>query len=81
MSVTAYIFIEATQGKALDVADAVRALPGVSSCYAVTGPVDVIALVEADDINRLGEFTVTRIQSIHGVLRTTTNICLEKPPG
>jgi DNA-binding Lrp family transcriptional regulator len=79
MSVTAYIFIEATQGKALEVADAVGKLRGVKSSHAVTGPVDVIALVEAPDINRLGEFTVNQIQAIPGVLRTTTNICLERP--
>lgn len=79
MSITAFIFIEVTQGKALDVAENVRSLPGVAQCYAVTGPVDVIALVEAEDINQLGMFTVTKIQPISGVLRTTTNICLERP--
>lgn len=79
MSVNAFIFIEVTQGKALDVAEAVRNLPGVKSCYAVTGPVDVIVLVESEDINRLGAFTVTKIQPIAGVMRTTTNICLERP--
>lgn len=79
MSVNAFIFIEVTQGRALDVAETVKSLPGVKSCFAVTGPVDVIALVEAADINNLGIFTVTKIQPIAGVLRTTTNICLEHP--
>lgn len=79
MTVTAFIFVEVTQGKALDVAETVKSLPGVKTCYAVTGPVDVIALIESEDINQLGVFTVTEIQPIAGVLRTTTNICLEKP--
>jgi DNA-binding Lrp family transcriptional regulator len=79
MNIIAFIFIEVTQGKALEVAETVKAIPGVKTCYAVTGPVDVIALVESEDINQLGLFTVTKIQPISGVLRTTTNICLEKP--
>jgi DNA-binding Lrp family transcriptional regulator len=40
----------------------------------VTGPVDVIAFIEASDINEMGKFIVEKIQSTDGVLRTSTNI-------
>ena len=74
MSVSAYVFVECTQGKALDVVQNLSALDAVSSCHAVTGPVDVIAFLEAIDLDQLGKFVVEKIQTVEGVLRTSTNI-------
>ncbi len=74
MAVSAYVFVECTQGKALDVSSRLSELDGVLSCHAVTGPVDVIAFIEAADINDIGKFVVEKIQAAQGVLRTSTNI-------
>jgi len=74
MTVSAYVFVECTQGKALDVSNKLSALDGVTSCHAVTGPVDVIAFIERADINEIGKYVVEKIQSTEGVLRTSTNI-------
>jgi len=74
MAVSAYVFVECTQGKALDVSKKLSAVSGIASCHAVTGPVDVIAFIEASDINEIGKFVVEKIQSTEGVLRTSTNI-------
>ena len=74
MAVSAYVFVECTQGKALDVSQKLSGVDGVTSSHAVTGPVDVIVFVETPDINDLGKFVVERIQSVEGVLRTSTNI-------
>ena len=60
MSTKAYILIETTVGKSRDVADALRSLQGVETVDAVTGPYDIIAIVEktcavlnaADERNR-----------------------------
>ena len=77
MAVSAYVFIECTQGKALDVSKNLSAQDGVNSCHAVTGPVDVIAFIQTPDINELGKFVVEKIQATEGVLRTSTNIVTE----
>ena len=74
MAISAYVFVECTQGKALDVSRELSTISGVTSCHAVTGPIDVIAFVEAPDINEIGKFVVEKIQSTGGVLRTSTNI-------
>jgi DNA-binding Lrp family transcriptional regulator len=74
MAVSAYIFVETTTGKAREVSTAVSRIPGVVRCNTITGPYDVIALVEANDISQLGDFVVSRIQATPGVLRTMTNI-------
>lgn len=77
MAVSAYIFVETTQGKAMEIRTKVTGIPGVKSASSVTGPYDIIALVEGRDVNELGEFIVSKIQNIPGVLRTMTNIIIE----
>ena len=77
MAVSAYIFVEVTQGKAMQVREEIGKIDGVKSASSVTGPYDIIALVEGNDVNVLGELIVSRIQSVPGVLRTMTNIIVE----
>lgn len=77
MAVAAYIFVEATQGKAIAICEEINKIKGVKSAHAVTGPYDIIVLVEGDDVNVLGEFIVSRIQNVPSVLRTMTNIIVE----
>ena len=44
----------------------------VVSVDAVTGPFDVIALLESDDLDKLGRAITDAIQQVSGVQRTTT---------
>ena len=74
MSVSAYIFVETTTGQARAVSTTVSHIPGVIRCNTVTGPYDVIVVVEAEDMRQLGDFVVSKIQATPGVLRTMTNI-------
>jgi len=77
MAISAYVFIECTAGAAREVAREVSKIKGVIRANATTGPYDVIALVEASDMNVLGDFIVTKIQSLSGVLRTKTNVIVD----
>jgi DNA-binding Lrp family transcriptional regulator len=77
MAITAYVFIECTAGAARDVAKEVSKIKGVVRANATTGPYDVIALVDAPDLNVLGDFIVTKIQGLSGVLRTQTNVVVD----
>ena len=77
MAVAAYIFIETTQGKARATAREINRIPGVKTAHSVTGPYDVVTYVEADSISVLGDFIVTKIQTIPSVLRTLTNVVID----
>ncbi|MCH7844563.1 MAG: Lrp/AsnC ligand binding domain-containing protein [Acidobacteria bacterium] len=70
--VRAYVLIQTDSGKAADVANGMRAIGGVMSTEAVTGPYDVIVFVEADDVDALGQLVVTAIQPVEGIVRTLT---------
>jgi len=67
-----YVLIQTATGRATDVAGAVGGESGVISAEAVTGPYDVIALVEAEDIDAVGQVVLTAIQSVEGIGRTLT---------
>lgn len=77
MAISAFIFIECTAGKAIQVAREIRQFSGVKYAHAATGPYDVIALVEAQDLQLMGDLVIKRIQSIPGVIRTQTNVVIE----
>ena len=70
--VRAYVLIQTDSGKAADVANGIRAIGGVKSTEAVTGPYDVIVFVEAEDVDALGQLVVTAIQPVDGIVRTLT---------
>ena len=74
----AYVLIETAVGTAGFVAAEVNRLDHnevrLISSDAVTGPFDVIALLESPNLDTLARFVSERIQSINGVQRTTTCI-------
>ena len=70
----AYILIEAAPGKAIDLVNAAKALPEVKQAHLVSGPYDVIAFAEADDLKSLGDMVVKKIQATGHVSRTLTCI-------
>ena len=70
--VEAFVLIQAEVGMASRVGQAVGAIRGVRAANVVTGPYDVIARVEAANIDALGKLVVSKIQAIEGISRTLT---------
>jgi DNA-binding Lrp family transcriptional regulator len=72
MSAEAFILIQTDNGKAGDVATAIRDMDGVTLAEDVTGPYDVIVRAEAPDVDALGKLVVANVQSVPGITRTLT---------
>ena len=70
--VQAYILVQTEVGKAAAVAAEIADIAGVISAEDVTGPYDVIVRAEAEDVDRLGQLVVARVQSVGGITRTLT---------
>ena len=75
--VRAYIFIEATKARDLNVAEEITTLPGVKQADVVTGRFDVIVTVEVKELGALWD-TVYKIQALPAVLKTTTNVVVQR---
>lgn len=76
MGTKAYILIETAVGKNRVVAEAVQGIGGTVQVDMVTGPYDIIAVVEAEDLNSVGDLVTGHIHTINGVLRTVTCLAI-----
>ena len=79
MESKAFVLIEAAVGKTRDVVAAVQKLPGVREVDPVTGPYDIIVVVEGKDLNSIGELVTASIHPIPGVSRTVTCLAVSIP--
>lgn len=70
--VQAYILIQTEVGKAATVAEAIAGITGVTLAEDVTGPYDVIARVEAPNVDDLGRLVIAKLQDVPGITRTLT---------
>ena len=76
MSTKAFILIETAVGRTREVADALKDVEGMQSVDVVTGPYDVIAVIDASDMNTMGAMVTEMIHSIGGVVRTVTCVAV-----
>jgi len=76
MSAKAFVLIETAVGKTKGVADKIRQLDGVKSVDPVTGPYDIIAIVESKSLNDIGDLVTEKLHPIGGISRTVTCLSL-----
>ncbi len=72
MAALAYVLIEATAGKGNDILAALQDLPQTVQVDRVTGPYDVICILEMESLDDLGSTVRDEIHSIEGISRTTS---------
>lgn len=70
--VSAYILIQTEVGKATHVTRELSNIKGIIAVDGVTGPYDVIARADAEDLDELAKNVVLKIQEVEGVTRTLT---------
>ena len=72
MATKAFILIETAVGKTREVVGALKRVEGLLSVDVVTGPYDIIAVVEAADLNSVGAVVTGNVHTITGIQRTVT---------
>lgn len=77
MAAKAFILIETAVGKTKEVTTSLEQLAGVKSVDTVTGPYDIIAIIEGENLNDIGDLVTGKIHPISGISRTVT--CLALP--
>lgn len=72
----AFVLIEAAVGKNKEVVTALRLIKGVKTVDSVTGPYDVIAVVEGENLNEIGDLVTAKIQLVPDISRTVTCLAI-----
>ena len=73
----AFVLIQVVPGRLEGVLRTLRRLEPVHSVDSVTGPYDLVALVEVDELKELYHGVAGTIGGLRGVARTTTLLCTE----
>ena len=68
----AFVLINVQSGKVPTVAQRLYNIKEVREIFMVTGPFDILAIIEADDYDKLGEILAEEIQKIPGIVDTQT---------
>jgi len=76
MAAKAFILIETAVGRSKEVANALKQVGGVQSVDSVTGPYDIIAIVEGETLNDIGELVTGKVHPIAGISRTVTCLAI-----
>lgn len=72
MAAKAFVLMETVVGKNKEVVDALRQLKGVKSADTVTGPYDVIAIIEGETLSKISDLVTDKIHPLAGITRTVT---------
>jgi len=72
MATRAYILVETAVGQTASVSAALRRLPQMESVDTVTGPYDIIAVAETDDLPSIGALISDEMHNIPGIVKTVT---------
>ena len=76
MAAKAFVLIETAVGKNKEVVAALSQLEGVKSVNTVTGPYDIIAIIEGKNLNDVGDLVTGKIHPISGITRTVTCLAI-----
>jgi DNA-binding Lrp family transcriptional regulator len=76
MSAKAFVLIQTVVGNNKAVVTALSQLAGVKTVEAVTGPYDIIAVIEGKTLNDIGEVVTEKIHPTTGISRTVTCLAI-----
>ncbi len=77
MAVKAFVLIETAVGKTKDVVAKIRELKAVRSVDPVTGPYDIIAVIETKSLNEIGDLVTGKIHPVPGISRTVNCLVIQ----
>ena len=72
MTIRAYILIETAAGAAREVAASLSRIPSVDQVALITGPYEIVAMAETENLVAMGDLVAGRIHAVQGVVRTQT---------
>ena len=77
MAAKAFILIETAVGRNKEVVALLSKLEGIKSVDMVTGPYDIIAIVEGESLNEIGDLITGKIHPVLGINRTVTCLAIK----
>ncbi len=74
MATKAYILIKVKTGKAKDIVEALKRIPGVEQAHSCFGRPDIFVFIGVQDERALSDVVISKVHTIDGVEETDTHI-------
>ena len=78
MSTKAFVFIETDVGETREVANDLKKVARVKSIDVVTGPYDLIAIVEGENVDDIGDLVTDKINRVTGITGIVTCLAYQR---
>lgn len=75
--VRSYILIETSAGYSRKLVEFLKSQDGVMDAVKVTGPYDVVVVLQASDVSAIAGIVEDKIHTAEGVVRTTTCVSMK----
>jgi len=75
--VKAFVLIKVEPGKVRQAFEAISGMRAVVEAYCITGPDDIIAVLESDDAKGVSEVVIADLHDVEGIKGTDTRIVVE----
>lgn len=75
----AFVLIKVEPGRVRDVFGTIKEMRAVVDAYCITGPDDIIAVLESDDAKGVSEVVIADMHDVAGIKGTDTRIVVELP--
>lgn len=75
---TAIVLIKATPGKVASLGPALASIDGVAEVYSVAGDEDLVAIIRANDYERVAQVVTEHVSPLDGLLETRTLIAFRQ---
>ncbi len=72
MVATAFVLVNVKMGRARDVYSQMQEVGNIQNLDGITGPYDIVAVVQGSDFNEIARVVIDEIQPIDGVSATIT---------
>ncbi|MCL4491046.1 MAG: Lrp/AsnC ligand binding domain-containing protein [Nitrospirae bacterium] len=72
-----YLLTNVLPGRDVSIRDTMRGIKGVVNADLVTGPYDIIAVIEAADTSEIFDKVLKKVRKIKGINRTETFVAVE----
>ena len=72
MPASAYVFVNISGLQTKGAVGKIRKIKGVKSAHIVAGPYDLVAFVEGESQEEIGELVISKIRKTQGVTNTIT---------
>lgn len=75
----AFVLIKVEPGRLREVLDRLSGMQAVSEVHCITGPDDIIAVLDSDDARVISEVVIGGLHGVEGIQATDTRLVVDIP--